>query len=47
MITPAMIEAGARALKLSGWGIEYEDVTAEQAVLEVVRAMGLLGTPAR
>ncbi len=41
-ITPVMIEAGARALELSGWGSDYEDVTAEQAVAEIAKAMGFV-----
>ena len=41
-ITSEMIEAGANALLLSGYGSEYKEVMPKQAVLEVLEAMGLV-----
>lgn len=41
-VSSALIEAGATALILSGYGSEFEYVTAKQAVLEVLMAMDLV-----
>jgi hypothetical protein len=40
-VTPAMIEAGALALMISGYSSEFQPTTAAQAVREVVEAIGL------